>query len=161
MSKMTIYKLAQMLDMTPSMVSRAFSPSGKVSPEKRELILETARKYDFVPNKMASRLSMKSISIGIVINTSFKINADKMVRGIEAAYENLKDYKISYDITLLENAKENDENCRNALLNYADYDGVIIAPIQRRNKRTLRKKSQRRAGAGNQRKCRLPLCIKA
>lgn len=127
MSKMTIYKLAQMLDMTPSMVSRAFSPSGKVSPEKRELILETARKYDFVPNKMASRLSMKSISIGIVINTSFKINADKMVRGIEAAYENLKDYKISYDITLLENAKENDENCRNALLNYADYDGVIIA----------------------------------
>ncbi len=126
MSKMTIYKLAKELNMTPSMISRAFSPSGKVSKEKRDLILETARKYDFVPNRMASRLSMRSIHIGVVINSGFSVNAEKMLRGIERSYEELKDYKISYNVTLVDLAASGDD-CRETLMQYADCDGIIVA----------------------------------
>lgn len=126
MSKMTIYKLAKELNMTPSMISRAFSPNGKVSDEKRKLILETAKKYDFMPNKMASRLSMRSISIGIVINSSFSINAEKMIRGIEESYEELKDYKITYDVEVI-NLSDTNENCDHIFAKYAGYDGIIVA----------------------------------
>ena len=93
MSKITIYTLAKELNMTPSMISRAFSPNGKISEEKREIILETAKKYGFTPNKFASRLSMKNVRIGILINSRFDVNTDKMIVGIENAYEKLKDYK--------------------------------------------------------------------
>lgn len=127
MSKMTIYKLAKELNMTPSMISRAFSPNGKVSKEKRELILETAKKYDFVPNKMASRLSMNSIRIGIVINSSFAINAEKMIKGVEMSYSELKDYKITYDVTLLDLSKDPSFDYRATFNKYADYDGIIVA----------------------------------
>ena len=127
MSKMTIYKLAKQLNMTPSMISRAFSPNGKVSKEKRELILETAKKYDFVPNKMASRLSMKSIRIGIIINSSFTINAEKMIKGAESAYAELKDYKITYDTTLIDSSKAPAFDYKTVFEKYAAYDGVIVA----------------------------------
>ena len=48
-------------------VSRAFNPSSRLDPEKRRLVLETAAKYGFTPNRMASRLSMREIKIGIII----------------------------------------------------------------------------------------------
>ena len=37
-SNVTIYTLAKELNMTPSMISRAFSPNGKISEEKRKII---------------------------------------------------------------------------------------------------------------------------
>ena len=78
MANMTIYALAKELNMSPSMVSRAFNPEGKINEEKRRLVLETAKKYNFSPNKFASRLSMRTIKIGILIRRGFKINEDKM-----------------------------------------------------------------------------------
>ena len=47
MPKVTIYTLAQELNMTPSMVSRAFNPDARISEDKRKIVLETAKKYDF------------------------------------------------------------------------------------------------------------------
>ena len=89
MSNVTIYTLAKELNMTPSMISRAFSPNGKISEKKRKLILEAANKYGFTPNKFASRLSMKNVRIGILINSRFPVNTDKMIAGIESAQAGL------------------------------------------------------------------------
>ena len=49
MPTMTIYTLAKELNMTPSMVSRAFNPEAKISEEKRQIVLAAAKKYDFSP----------------------------------------------------------------------------------------------------------------
>ena len=38
--KITIYTLAEELQMTPSAVSRAFNPNTQLDPEKRKRILE-------------------------------------------------------------------------------------------------------------------------
>ena len=42
--KVTIYTLAEELDLTPSAVSRAFNPNTRLDPEKRRKILEAADK---------------------------------------------------------------------------------------------------------------------
>lgn len=127
MSNVTIYTLAKELNMTPSMISRAFSANGKISDEKRKIILETAKKYDFTPNKFASRLSMKSVRIGILINSRFAVNTDKMIAGIENAYEKLKDYKIRYDITIMNSFENKSGDYIKGLNKYKNYNGIIIA----------------------------------
>ena len=87
MHNITIYTLAKELNMTPAMVSRAFNPNGKISEDKRKIVLETAEKYNFSPNKFASRLSMKTVQIGILINSLFYVNTEKMLLGVKNAYE--------------------------------------------------------------------------
>lgn len=96
--KVTIYTLAEELGMTPSMVSRALSHNGKVNEQKRQLVLKAAEKYNFIPNRMASRLSGDIIKIGVIINTNFKPIENEMVDGIKEAYEELRDYKLEYKL---------------------------------------------------------------
>jgi len=131
-ANMTIYTLAKELNMTPSMVSRAFNPEGKINEEKRQLVLATAKKYNFLPNKFASRLSMRTIKIGILINSKFQVNCDKMISGIQAAYEVLKDYKIEYEITVFRSGEKTIEDYKKVLMKYAEYDGIIVAGLSSR-----------------------------
>ena len=126
MSDVTIYTIAKELNMTPSMVSRAFNPEARISEEKRKIVLETARKYNFSPNKFASRLSRKTVRIGILINSKFQITTDNMILGIKEAHENLKDYKIRYDISVLHSSQKTDEEIRTILDQYKCYDGIIL-----------------------------------
>ncbi len=129
MANVTIYTLAKELNMTPSMVSRAFNPEGRINEEKRKLVLETAKKYNFSLNKFASRLSMRTIRIGILINSRFNVNCDKMISGIKSGYELLKDYKIIYDITIFQSGEKTLADYEEALMNYAEYDGIIVAGL--------------------------------
>ena len=126
MADITIYTIAKELNMTPSMVSRAFNPTARISEEKRKLVLDTAKKYNFAPNKFASRLSMKTVRIGVLICSRFKINSEKMLVGIEAAYAELKDYKIQYDVTVVNPTENGAEDIRSAVERYKGYDGIIL-----------------------------------
>ena len=94
-NKVTIYTIAEELNMTPSMVSHAFKPDGKVNAKKRKLILETAERMGFEQNKMASLLSMKPIRIATLIYGRFPGYYNEMVRGVEAARRDLSDYKVT------------------------------------------------------------------
>ena len=129
LKKITIYELARELNMTPSMVSRALSPNGKVRADKRELVLQAAKKHGFVPNSFASRLSMKSIRIGIIIRTLFHVNCEKMIAAIKSAYNEICDYKIEYDIKLIDAHNERLEETQQTILSYADHDGLIVAGL--------------------------------
>ena len=126
MSNTTIYTLAKELNMTPSMVSRAFNPNAKVSEHKRQLVLSAAKKHNFSPNKLASRLSMKAVRIGILISSVFQINTDKMLEGIKDAHSELKDYKIVYDTTIFNPFENKKTELRQAIEKYKSYDGIII-----------------------------------
>ena len=126
MSDVTIYTLAKELNMTPSMISRAFNPNAKISEDKRRLVLETAEKYHFSPNRFASRMSMKAVRVGVLINSKFHINSEKMIAGVQDAHKELKDYKVQYDITLLNPSECTNEELRQAIERYKSYDGVIL-----------------------------------
>lgn len=126
MANVTIYSLAKELNMTPSMVSRALSPNGKVSEEKRKIVLAAAEKYGFSVNKFASRLSMKNVNIGVIINVLWDVAKEKMILGIEEAHRELKDYKIKYDVTIINSERATIEDYEGAINKYKNYDGVIL-----------------------------------
>lgn len=126
MSDVTIYTIAKELNMTPSMVSRAFNPEARVSEEKRKIVLETAKKYHFSPNKFASRLSRKTVRIGILINSKFQITTDNIISGIKEAHEELKDYKIQYDISVVRPFQKTGEDICEIVERYKSYDGIIL-----------------------------------
>ena len=102
--------MASELNVSVTAVSKAFNPTSKLSKEKRELILATADKYGYKPNKMASRLSMDNVKIGVLSFFSYiKVFYSEIINSVMDAYDNLKDYKIDCDLHILqrgENIKE-------------------------------------------------------
>ena len=129
--KVTIYTIAEELGVTPTSVSRAFNPDSKLSAEKRKLILDTALKYDFHPNTMASRLSKHEITIGVLIYSYFEPFYSKLIKGIEDAYNSLKDYKVKYDLRLVD-SKVNPATVCNTILDEfirKKYDGIIVSDL--------------------------------
>lgn len=125
MKNVTIYTLAEELGMTPSMVSRAFNPDAMVAKKKRELILETARKYNFEPNKFAARMTGKTIRIGVIIYHAAEHIRQQLICGIENAYNNLKDYKIEYKLKCFRIDESTIDSIEADLNEFEDYDGVI------------------------------------
>ena len=122
----TIYTLAKELNMTPSMISRAFNPNGRISDEKRKKVLETAKEYNFSPNRFASRLSMKTVNIGILISSKFPENTEQMRIGIERAYKKSKDYKVKYEIIIMNPVEHSISDYKTVLDHFKSYDGIIL-----------------------------------
>lgn len=130
-NKVTIYTIAQELGLTPTSVSRAFNPNSKLSEDKRKLILETAKKYNFQPNKMASRLSKKEITIGVLIYSYYEQFYSKLIKGIEDAYLSLKDYKVKFDLRLIDSKEYPATYCNKVLDEFVKkkYDGIIVSDL--------------------------------
>ena len=127
----TIYDLAEELGVSIAAISRAFDPNSKLSREKRELILSTAKKYGYTPNKMASRLSMEEITIGVLNFSYIKVFYSEIVEGIKAAYDSLKDYKVECDMRVLQRGESTMEEAMAVLDEFkaSHYKGVIISGI--------------------------------
>lgn len=127
--KVTIYSIAEELGYTPSMVSRALSEKGKVSEDKRKKVIELAQKYNFAPNKFASRMSKGEIKIGCILVSRTKRIDEEMIIGFKKAFNELRDYKIHYEViavSTFNNADVEDE-LKNALLKFIEFDGIIIS----------------------------------
>lgn len=125
--KITIYTLAEELSMTPSMVSRAFNPNAKIAEEKRMAVLEAAEKHGFIPNKFASRLSMRTIRIGILIVYKAEHVRDGLLRGFRDAFGRVRDYKLEYSVTQICASEKSAHECRDELFAMKDLDGVILS----------------------------------
>lgn len=127
--KITIYTIAEETGLTPTAVSRAFNPSSRLDPEKRRLVLETAAKYGFTPNRMASRLSMREIKIGIIIYAGYMPFCEQIIAGIESAKRRMTDYKINCDLRLLPRENVTREECVKVLRELVDggCEGIITS----------------------------------
>ena len=123
----TIYTLAEELGMTPSMVSRALNPNGKIAEEKRQRVLEAARKHQFMPNKFASRLSRRQVHIGILIYSRADHVREQMLQGIQMAYEKVRDYKVEYLLKVVECSDKEPWECERELFDLVSCEGVILA----------------------------------
>ncbi len=129
--RITIYDLASELNVSIAAISRAFNPNSKLRKEKRELILATAEKYGYKPNKMASRLSMDNFTIGVLNFSYIKPFYSEIIDGVMAAYNDLKDYKIDCDLHNLQRGEYTKEEAVAVLDSFLEkkYDGVIIIGI--------------------------------
>lgn len=129
--KVTIYTLAEELNMSVSAVSRAFNPNTRLSPEKRKIILEAAEKSGYRQNKMASRLSQDPIRIGILMRGRIEAYYSKMLKGVDAALKDFQGYKLSCDIQSLSSENYNVASACKILDDFKKnkYNGVILHGI--------------------------------
>jgi len=66
--RVTIYKIAEELGISPSTVSRALNNTGRMSLELRNKIIEHANKYNYIPNEAAKGLRTKSsMLLGLIV----------------------------------------------------------------------------------------------
>ena len=80
--------LAQLMGVSQSAVSRAFTPGASISPELRQRILRAAEELDYHPNAIASMLSKRRSNIvGIVVselqNPFYPTLIEKLSRGLQ------------------------------------------------------------------------------
>jgi LacI family transcriptional regulator len=122
--RITIYDIAQRLDVTASTVSRALSNNGYVNEATKQLVLKTAAELNYKRNTLASNLRMgKTKTIGVVvprINQNFFSN---VIAGIEAVT-----YQKGYNLIICQSDElhEKEVKCINTLINQ-HVDCIVIS----------------------------------
>jgi len=102
MKKITIYDIAEKLDVSPASVTRALNNLPKVGPEKRELIIKTAEEMGYTPNRAAITLSRKQICVESVIFGAIPEFYGDIIDGINAAYDELKDFNLQVNLHVMD-----------------------------------------------------------
>ena len=131
MKKITIYDIAKKLDVSPATVTRALNNQPKVGEEKRKLIIKTAEEMGYTPNRAATSLSRKQICIEVLIFGAIKEFYEDIIDGINASYENLKDFNLRVNMHILDKSTS-DENKVCSVLDSFDgnkIDGVLIYSV--------------------------------
>lgn len=81
--------IARKLNISPSTVSRALNQKGRISPELRRLILETADEFQYQPNEYARFLKTnQTTTIGVILPDISNIFYGKLLKGIDATARN-------------------------------------------------------------------------
>ncbi|WP_437918611.1 LacI family DNA-binding transcriptional regulator [Sphingobacterium sp. LRF_L2] len=122
--KTTIYDIARELNITVSTVSRALNNISTISEATRESVIETAKKLNYRPNKIASSLtSGKTYIIGILL-PSAQIQFFASV--IHALEKYLKAFGYSILLYQTNESLESEKNGISTLLE-AQVDGIIAS----------------------------------
>jgi len=84
MNKIDIIKLAEVLNLSTSTISRAFRDNGGIRPETRERILRKAKEMNYRPNHYASLMRVqKSRTIAVVVPELGNDYFTRVVQGVE------------------------------------------------------------------------------
>ena len=124
--RVTKIDIAQKLNLSIATVDRVFNNRGNVAPKTRELVLETARQLDYIPNKNAKYLSKKlrcNIGISYLLPEWF---GSQVERGIMQAYEEFRDFGMQLMISKdAHDEKEQIEKIKGML---SEIDALAVAP---------------------------------
>lgn len=86
----TIKEIAKACNVSVATVSNVFTGKGRVSEERRQLILQMARKMNYVPNDLARSLKQRnSRTIGIITEDLTVFNCPNIVDGIHEYLETI------------------------------------------------------------------------
>ncbi|MNK22523.1 Catabolite control protein A [compost metagenome] len=122
--KTTIYDIAKELNITVSTVSRALSGFPAISESTRQTVIETAKRLNYSPNKLASALkSGKTYIVGVIVPS---VQAHFFASIIHSIEEGLKD--SGYRIILYQSNEsvENEIKGVKTLLE-AQVDGIMAS----------------------------------
>jgi LacI family transcriptional regulator len=122
--KITIYDIAEKLNISAATVSRALNKNPKISESTQKLVIETAEKMHYKQNKLALALkSGKSNSVGVIVPHINRNFFSSVIRGIE---EELNPYGYHVIICQSYNIESKEIDNVNALLN-AQVDGIMMS----------------------------------
>lgn len=120
----TIKDIAKYLNVSVSTVSRAFNDKYDVKKETRDLILDTAKKFNYVPNPIAKKLiQRRTNTIGVVVPEFTRSFFPKVFSGIQHFFD-----KNNYQVVLMQ-ASEHYNKELEILHTLHDnmVDGIIIS----------------------------------
>ncbi|WP_443937347.1 LacI family DNA-binding transcriptional regulator [Pedobacter sp. MW01-1-1] len=122
--KTTIYDIAKELNITVSTVSRALSGFPAISEATKKAVLETAKRLDYSPNRLASALkSGKTHIIGVIVPS---VQAHFFASIIHSIEEGLKDKGYRVILYQSNESVENEINGVRTLLE-AQVDGIMAS----------------------------------
>lgn len=92
----TVKKIAELAGVSVGTVDRALNNRKGVNPQVAERIREIARSVGYVPNAAAKGLvaRRKEVKFGVIIHTPKHEYIAELLRGIEAAQKDMKDYGV-------------------------------------------------------------------
>src|SRR6187397_442476 len=124
MNNVTLKKLAEELNMSPSTVSRALRDSHEISQETKDRVKALAAKLDFQPNPHASSLRKnKSRTIAVIIPEIQNNFFSQVMNGIEAVAKE-KGYHVLIYLTHENGVREKEIL---GLLRNGRVDGLMIS----------------------------------
>jgi len=126
--KKTIYELAKELNYAPSTISKALNNNPGISEDKRQMIIEYARKVGYVPNQNARTLKAKvSNTIGVLFSEELDIGLEHpffsaVLQSFKKTIES-KGFEMTFIVSKIGDVKTNYlDYCRNR-----NISGVLIA----------------------------------
>lgn len=121
----TLQDIARASGVSCATVSRVINSSDAVKPETREHVLETIRKYSYVPNAIARSLSRNETNtIGVVVPDILNPFFGFVIRGISTVLRNM-----GYNIALCDTDENINYECDSLdMLFEQRVRGIIISP---------------------------------
>ncbi|MEG1947670.1 MAG: LacI family DNA-binding transcriptional regulator [Lachnospiraceae bacterium] len=122
----TAKEIAQICGVSRTTVHRALNNTGRINPETKKLIMQTAAKYDYHPDMLATGLAKgRTNYIGVVMMDVDNRYFSQMLNAIGT---NARSKGYFVNITLHENNKEME---REQLRRLADYhvEGMIVSSV--------------------------------
>jgi len=127
MERTTIKDVAREVGVSINTVSRALNGKPDVSSETRRLVLKTAQRLNYMPNKLARGLrSNKTGIIGVIVADIANPFFSAVVKGMGKAAK-----ELGYSI-ILQDTSENYKNEEEAIqiMISEQVDGLLITPVQ-------------------------------
>ena len=128
--RVTIYDIAQQLNVAPSTVTRALSNQKCVSEKTRKLVHETAEELGYKKNILAQGLKRKPVKIGLILRNNFPDFQNLVMDGAKKACEELEDFNVTGEYCMVD-LKDSEQNMLKKLEEFADMglDGIIFTPV--------------------------------
>ncbi|MDE5977735.1 MAG: substrate-binding domain-containing protein [Turicibacter sp.] len=123
MSKVTIYDVARVADVSLATVSRVLNNPEKVKPKTRERVLAAINELGYRPNAIARGLaSRRSTNVGLIVPTCSRASSSEMIDGVADIADKYR-YSVFLNVTHNE-----DEIAANVWQNMiaSQVDGVLM-----------------------------------
>lgn len=104
--KVTIYDIAEELNISVGTVNRALHNKARISEETKQKVLETARRMNYKASSAAQGLRRKPINMGILLKCPVRQYRNEIERGINAALTDLEDFNVFGDIRTIDDDGE-------------------------------------------------------
>ncbi len=125
----TIYDIADEMNVSSGTVYRALHNTGRISQETRRRVLETAERMGYSTNVAAQGLRRKPIYIGCLLCCPVISFLQEVRRGVDAAFEALAPFRVFPDIREIgDNVDDHDEQIRQIFQEFAENQckGVLL-----------------------------------
>ena len=128
--KVTIYDIARAAGVSVGTVNRALSGKDRISPETKQLVLDTVEQLGYKANSAAQGLRRAPITIGAILFCPVDEYVDAIIDGMRATAQTLEKYNVTVDIRKLDYTNSTDCLARTEELIQAfaeaQYRGVVL-----------------------------------